>query len=97
MVELLVSLSTTSTMGYSAKKTSKFIILFTLGYRLEAFNIIGQEVMFPRGLLGLGTDTLDQSGAEIRETLSLYTSTSSLPSIVHCTHGKDRTGRSHQG
>ncbi|KAF4981096.1 hypothetical protein FZEAL_3032 [Fusarium zealandicum] len=69
-----------------------FFFLFFCGYRMEAISIMGQKVMLPRGLVGLGTDTLDQSTKEICETLSLYADTSSLPSVVHCTQGKDRTG-----
>ena len=49
--------------------------------------------MIPRGLVGLGLDTLDQSTREIHEALSLYADQSALPSIVHCTQGKDRTGK----
>ncbi|KAM0411720.1 hypothetical protein ACHAPD_009937 [Fusarium lateritium] len=37
-------------------------------------------------------NTLDQSTKEIHEALSLYAAPSALPSIVHCTQGKDRTG-----
>lgn len=48
--------------------------------------------MIPRGLLRLGNDTLDRSGPEIREVLELYARPEALPSLVHCTHGKDRTG-----
>lgn len=66
--------------------------LLILGYRLQAINIISREVMLPRGLLGLGLDTLDWSGDEIRKVLLLYASQRTLPSIVHCSHGKDRTG-----
>lgn len=60
---------------------------------MEAISILGREVMLPRGLVRLGLDTLDQSKAEIRETLKLYTDAAALPSIVHCTQGKDRTGK----
>jgi hypothetical protein len=73
--------------------TRKLIVLFVLGYRMKAINIIGREVMLQRGLIGLGLDTLDQSGPEIREALSLYANPQSLPILVHCTQGKDRTGR----
>ncbi|KAM6522618.1 hypothetical protein FALCPG4_012253 [Fusarium falciforme] len=69
-----------------------FLFLFLCGYRMEAISILGQQVMIPRGLVGLGLDTLDQSTREIRETLSLYTAETTLPSVVHCTQGKDRTG-----
>jgi protein-tyrosine phosphatase len=70
----------------------RVVFLFLCGYRTEAINIIGEKVMIPRGLVGLGLDTLDQSTKEIREALSLYADPSALPSIVHCTQGKDRTG-----
>ena len=49
--------------------------------------------MLPRGLVGLGVDTLDYSGSDIRDALTLYTSPHSMPIVIHCTHGKDRTGR----
>ncbi|KAM0345136.1 hypothetical protein ACHAPU_006771 [Fusarium lateritium] len=65
---------------------------FVSGYRNEAISIIGEKVMIPRGLVGLGLDTLDQSTKEIHEALSLYANPSALPSMVHCTQGKDRTG-----
>ncbi|KAJ9142743.1 Tyrosine-protein phosphatase [Pleurostoma richardsiae] len=70
----------------------RFLFLFVLGYRMPAVSIIGREVMRPRGLLGLGTDTLDQSGAEIAEALTALLDPSSLPAVIHCTQGKDRTG-----
>lgn len=61
---------------------------------------MSQEVMLPRGLVGMGLDTLDHSGADIREALNAFleppsgttSSGPSLPILVHCTQGKDRTG-----
>lgn len=79
--------------GTLKKKTSKFLFLYLTGFRMQAISILGREVMEPRGLLGLGLDTLDQSGDQMREALALYTSQATLPSVVHCTHGKDRTGK----
>ncbi|ODA77384.1 hypothetical protein RJ55_07012 [Drechmeria coniospora] len=73
-------------------RLSKVICFFILGYRIDAVRVIGQEVLLQRGLRGLGTDTLDHSGAEIRETLSLYARAPPTPILVHCTQGKDRTG-----
>lgn len=35
------------------------------GYRMEAISILGREVMKPRGLIGLGYDTIDYCGAEL--------------------------------
>lgn len=59
---------------------------------MSGIRIIATEVMLPRGLLGLGIDTVDISGLEIKEALSLYATRESLPILVHCTQGKDRTG-----
>ncbi|KAK6952265.1 hypothetical protein Daesc_006800 [Daldinia eschscholtzii] len=70
----------------------KLLVLFLLGYRTQAIAILGREVMQPRGLVGLGVVTLDESGAEIAEALRTLTTPSSLPLLVHCTQGKDRTG-----
>ncbi|UKZ94161.1 uncharacterized protein TrAFT101_009041 [Trichoderma asperellum] len=69
----------------------KVIFFFILGYRIDAVRVLSHQVMLPRGLVGLGLDTLDYCGSEIREALSLYTTPQSLPSIIHCTQGKDRT------
>ncbi|RFU79748.1 hypothetical protein TARUN_2503 [Trichoderma arundinaceum] len=68
----------------------KVILFFILGYRIDAVRVLSHQVMLPRGLVGLGLDTLDYCGSEISEALSFYTSPHSLPSIVHCTQGKDR-------
>ena len=53
---------------------------------------MGREVMRPRGLVGLGLDTLDASTAEMAESLKAISAPSALPLLVHCTQGKDRTG-----
>lgn len=37
------------------------------GYRMEAISILGREVMQPRGLIGLGYDSIDHCGPEIAE------------------------------
>ncbi|KAL6911041.1 protein-tyrosine phosphatase-like protein [Trichoderma evansii] len=68
----------------------KVIFFFILGYRIDAVRVLSQQVMLPRGLIRLGLDTLDYCGSEIREAISLYTTPQSLPSVVHCTQGKDR-------
>jgi hypothetical protein len=73
--------------------SSKVIFFFVLGYRIDAVRVLSHQVMLPRGLVGLGLDTLDYCGSEIREALSLYTNPQLLPSVVHCTQGKDRTGK----
>lgn len=45
--------------------TRKVLILILFGYRMEAISILGREVMNPRGLIGLGYDTIDYCGPEL--------------------------------
>jgi protein-tyrosine phosphatase len=66
--------------------------LVAFGYREDAIRILGREVMQPRGLIGLGLDTLDYSGREIEDVFNLLADENNYPVMVHCTHGKDRTG-----
>ncbi|KAL6871669.1 protein-tyrosine phosphatase-like protein [Trichoderma longibrachiatum] len=70
----------------------KVIFFFVFQYRIEAIRVLSRQVMLPRGLVRLGLDTLDHCGPELREALSFYTSPQTLPCIIHCTQGKDRTG-----
>lgn len=63
-----------------------------MGYRTEAISILGREVMQPRGLIGLGKDSLDHSRDEIRELLEVMAEPKNYPLMIHCTQGKDRTG-----
>lgn len=48
--------------------------------------------MQPRGLIGLGEDTLDCSYAEMKEVFDILAAEDSYPVLIHCTQGKDRTG-----
>ncbi|KAM3516039.1 hypothetical protein MY11210_000321 [Beauveria gryllotalpidicola] len=73
-------------------QTLKFLFLYAFKYRNKAIRVVAENVLVPRGLLGIGRDKLDHSGAEIAEALTLYTSTQTTPVLVHCTQGKDRTG-----
>jgi len=70
----------------------KLIFLMAISRRMAAISILGREVMQPRGLYGLGYDSLDHCGPEILETLRAYTQASNYPILIHCTQGKDRTG-----
>ncbi|KAL4896430.1 protein-tyrosine phosphatase-like protein [Aspergillus ambiguus] len=72
----------------------KVLALAASGYRPDAVILVGEQVMTPRGLTGLGRDTLDSSTAELREILELFAAPdgAAYPVLVHCTQGKDRTG-----
>lgn len=63
-----------------------------LGYRLEGIAILGREVMEPRGLTGLGCDTLAHSTTELKTVFEVLAKLETFPLIIHCTQGKDRTG-----
>ena len=71
---------------------SKLVGLMALGYRMEAIAILGREVMAPRGLTGLGKDSLDHCTSELRAILTVLAESSNYPILIHCTQGKDRTG-----
>jgi protein-tyrosine phosphatase len=68
----------------------RLILLYVTGYRMQAIAVLGREVMSPRGLVGLGCDTLDASGPEVATGLTCLLD--GLPVLIHCTQGKDRTG-----
>lgn len=61
-------------------------------YRVEAISILGREVMQPRGLIGLGKDTIDYAKHEFYEIMEVMADSMNYPIIIHCTQGKDRTG-----
>jgi protein-tyrosine phosphatase len=71
---------------------ARLVWLMALGYREDAISILGREVMQKRGLIGLGIDTLDHSGTEIRDVFEVLAGKENYPVMVHCTQGKDRTG-----
>lgn len=62
------------------------------GYRMEAISVLGTNVMQPKGLIGLGYDSLDACGPEIAIALRAFTQPANFGIMVHCTQGKDRTG-----
>ncbi|OCT46835.1 tyrosine/serine protein phosphatase [Cladophialophora carrionii] len=71
---------------------AKLVFLMALGYRTEGISVLGKELMLPRGLIGLGIDTLDCSGPEIKEVFDVLADSSAWPVMINCTQGKDRTG-----
>jgi len=70
----------------------KVIAFDTSGHRLDAVRILCSEVINPRGLIGLGQDTLEHSTAELRSLFTLLSDPTTYPTVIHCTQGKDRTG-----
>ncbi|RMD44255.1 hypothetical protein DV735_g822, partial [Chaetothyriales sp. CBS 134920] len=71
---------------------ARLLFLMALGYRREGIAVLSQEIMVPRGLTGLGIDTLNYSGPEIKQIFDILANQASYPVLVHCTQGKDRTG-----
>lgn len=49
---------------------SQVIILYVLGYRMQAVSVVSREVMVPRGLVGMARETVDHSGEEIARVRS---------------------------
>jgi protein-tyrosine phosphatase len=70
----------------------KLVSFMAFDYRDSAIAILGAQVMAPRGLVGLGLDTLDHSTREIKSCFDIFANADSYPVMVHCTQGKDRTG-----
>lgn len=50
---------------------SKALGLATAGYRIDAVKILVGQVMAPRGLIGLGQDTVDASTFEMKEVFDI--------------------------
>ncbi|OAP62210.1 hypothetical protein AYL99_04413 [Fonsecaea erecta] len=71
---------------------AKLVFLMALGYRTEGISVLGKELMLPRGLIGLGIDTLDHSQPEIKQVFDVLADETAWPVMVNCTQGKDRTG-----
>lgn len=87
---LYVHLRLGASVGLTRRR--KLVLLFLSGFRMQAIAVMGRDVMEPRGLVGLGIDTLDVSTTEMAEALATISAPASLPLLVHCTQGKDRTG-----
>ena len=71
---------------------ARVVSYMAMGYRIEAIKILAEEVMVPRGLIGLGIDSLDYGTTEMRAIFAIFADAGNYPILVHCTQGKDRTG-----
>jgi protein-tyrosine phosphatase len=72
--------------------TARLIGHMAIGQRTQGIKILGDNVMTPRGLIGLAIDSVDACGAEVFQFFALLADPTNLPLVVHCTQGKDRTG-----
>eukprot|EP01117_Protostelium_nocturnum_P010632 TRINITY_DN3829_c0_g1_i1.p1 TRINITY_DN3829_c0_g1~~TRINITY_DN3829_c0_g1_i1.p1 ORF type:complete len:454 (-),score=159.13 TRINITY_DN3829_c0_g1_i1:48-1325(-) len=70
----------------------KTIKLMATRHKPEAVEMIGHQMIEPRGLIGLYYDFVDYCGAEMVEALRIMSNAKRYPLLVHCTQGKDRTG-----
>lgn len=71
---------------------TRVVSYMAMGYRTEAIKVLAEEVMVPRGLIGLGIDSLDYGTTELRAIFAIFADAGNYPILVHCTQGKDRTG-----
>jgi protein-tyrosine phosphatase len=71
---------------------ARLMLANSAGYRLEGIAVLGKEIMQPRGLIGLGLDTLEYCGPEIKQVFDVLADENAYPVLIHCTQGKDRTG-----
>ncbi|RIB06275.1 protein-tyrosine phosphatase-like protein [Gigaspora rosea] len=68
------------------------IYVYYLIFQQRQAAIIMAQYMSPRGLTGMYTDLFDASDEEICKILEIMTDKANLPILIHCKHGKDRTG-----
>jgi protein-tyrosine phosphatase len=76
----------------SWRNKAKLIKKFLSGHRDEAAKIVAGKVMQPKGLVGLAIDSVDASKKEVRRIFNILSDRQQYPIMVHCSHGKDRTG-----
>ena len=57
---------------------SKVLGLAAAGYRTDALKIVIGQVMAPRGLIGLGQDTIDFSTFEMKEVFDILANTTTI-------------------
>ncbi|KAJ1975457.1 hypothetical protein H4R35_003133 [Dimargaris xerosporica] len=62
------------------------------GMKEELLDTVGREIFAGLGLAGFYKGLLSYSGKEIARVIKLFSKRANYPILVHCTHGKDRTG-----
>ncbi|KAJ1992105.1 hypothetical protein H4R33_001122 [Dimargaris cristalligena] len=62
------------------------------GMRREVLETVGREVFQDIGLPGFYSGLLRYSGKEIARAIKPFSYRENYPILVHCSHGKDRTG-----
>ncbi|KAJ1951903.1 hypothetical protein IWQ62_006345, partial [Dispira parvispora] len=77
-------------VSFTAK--TKMAYYHVRGMRQHMLDLVGNEVFNKIGLTGLYKALLHYSGLEIARALRVFRHRENYPILVHCTHGKDRTG-----
>ncbi|KAI9739777.1 MAG: hypothetical protein M1834_006498 [Cirrosporium novae-zelandiae] len=67
-------------------------LVWQLSSRMRAINLISINVLRPLGLTGLAVFSLRHAQPQLLSLFTIISSPSAYPLIIHCTHGKDRTG-----
>jgi hypothetical protein len=70
----------------------RFLWAFAIGRQLKAINIIGLNVVQPRGLSRFIIDSIDVCQSKVKSIFMILANTARYPILIHCTQGKDRTG-----
>lgn len=69
-----------------------FFILALFKQKFAMVQLLGKEVLGPRGLGATLVDSLEISSAKIVEVLKAMSDETLYPMVYHCQYGKDRTG-----
>ncbi|KAJ1913764.1 hypothetical protein IWQ60_009084 [Tieghemiomyces parasiticus] len=80
-------------VGSASWSTRSKLVYYQLrGMKQRMLNTVGREVFEDMGLKGFYAGVLGYCGHEIASVLRLFTERRNFPILVHCSHGKDRTG-----
>jgi protein-tyrosine phosphatase len=69
----------------------RLVGLMVIGHRKDAIKVLSPH-MNEMGLPGLATSSLEACKREVKQVFDVLADEHSLPVLVHCTQGKDRTG-----